>query len=127
MNANKRKDRRLVDAGLLILTLLLIASALSTVVENAVGIIVVIIVVAAVIRGVWPHTVGEWRKDRALIDEVGPLDGLPPITLIGLDGRESIIKYGSDAYPAARVARDRAQAEAAALARRSDAAPDRQG
>ena len=69
------------------------------------------------IRWWWPHTIGEWRKDRALVDEVGEWDDpRTPVLLVNPDGTEAIIKYGDAAYPRALVTR----AEQARLARRDE-------
>ena len=111
----RRKTMRMIDIGLVIFVIVVLASILSPTISMIVGTLVWGSVALAVVRFAWPHTIGEWRKDRALIREIGPLDGPPPILLINSDGSETIIKSTDPAYPAEKVR----QAEAAAtLARR---------
>lgn len=115
----ERKEWRKINYGLLAMVVLLVGSALSPVVENVVGWVVVVVLVAAVVRLAWPYTVTEWRKDRALIREVGQWgDPNTPILLIAPDGTESIIGPNDETYPQARIERDRAQHAAQAPARR---------
>lgn len=116
MNLWVRRQYRVINIAIGIFLVAVLASVASPMIENIVGVIVTVVLVLLVIRGLWPHTVGEWRKDRALVREVGAWDDpRTPILVIGLDGKESIIRPNDSGYPAALMQRE----HAIELARRS--------
>lgn len=103
----QRRERRGIDIALLVAVILTVASAFSPLVENLVGVVVAIASGLLFARMAWEIWGVEWRRDRDLIREIGPIDGPPPILMIAADGRETIIPSTSSAYPAALAERVR--------------------
>jgi len=94
------------------------------VIEMIVGVLVVAVLLGLGALAAWHLWINDWLKDRALIREIGPLDGPPPILFLRPDGTEVIIPSTDPAYPksptmAAAAIRDQVtrarQAEAEAV------------
>jgi hypothetical protein len=113
-----RKEERRLDGALAIFVLIMMLSWASPLFENIVGVLVTVAIILVGIRMWWELVGKERRADRQLIDEIGPLGGPCPILVVDAEGREMIIKHGSNAWPAARIEQDRQRAATAALARR---------
>jgi hypothetical protein len=94
-----------LDLGLAVFVVTSVLAALSRPVENAIGLVVVAAILLVLAREFYDLVIVEWRKDRALVRELGGLTGPPPILLQDdPDTKPIVIPFGDPRYPAAMQA-----------------------